>query len=86
MVAAPGRADEGDEHEGEPAADHHADHRVEPAMADHAPEPAPAPAAAAPSVRDSHDRFSLFSWIRRETPPARDEHTEEDGPKEPRDH
>jgi hypothetical protein len=81
-VAGPGPAEEADDHEGEPAGDHH----VEPAMADHAPEPAPAPAAAAPSVRDSHDRFSLFSWIRREAPPARDEHTEDDGPKEPRDH
>jgi uncharacterized LabA/DUF88 family protein len=82
VVAAPGPADKADEHEGEPARDHH----VEPAMADHAPEPAPAPDAAAPSVRDSNERFSLFSWIRREPPPARGEHTEEEGPKEPRDH
>jgi uncharacterized protein (TIGR00288 family) len=81
--AAHGSADESDDHEHEPEAS--GDHHAEPA-AEAAAEPVVAPAGSHAAREGTHDRFSLFSWIRREAPPAREERVEAEGtPKEPSD-
>jgi hypothetical protein len=81
--AAHGSADESDDHEHEPEAS--GDHHAEPA-AEAAAEPVVAPAGSHAEREGTHDRFSLFSWIRREAPPAREERVEAEGtPKEPSD-
>jgi uncharacterized LabA/DUF88 family protein len=61
--------------------------------AENAPEPAaeaaPEPAPVAHDVREApaSERFSLFSWIRREAPPEREERGEAGaGPKDPSEH